>query len=68
MQTRSSSRLINDQSSNPTSSTNLNPKDRNRRRSMQRIKNSNLEEHSHPVVTMADQRTMAELLCAPTEG
>nr|GEW55152.1 reverse transcriptase domain-containing protein [Tanacetum cinerariifolium] len=47
---------------------NLNPKGRNRRRSKQRIVNSNLEEHSHPVVTMADQRTMAQLLQAPTEG
>nr|GEY21161.1 hypothetical protein [Tanacetum cinerariifolium] len=68
MQTRSSSRLISDQSSNPTSSTNLNPKGRNRRCFKQRIENSNLEEHSHPVVTMADQHTMAELLRAPTEG
>nr|GEV42191.1 reverse transcriptase domain-containing protein [Tanacetum cinerariifolium] len=57
-----------DQSLNPTSSTNPNPKGRNRRRSKQRIVNSNLEEHSHPVVTMADQRTMAQLLQAPTEG
>nr|GEY97035.1 reverse transcriptase domain-containing protein [Tanacetum cinerariifolium] len=32
------------------------------------IVNSNLEEHSHHVVTMADQRTMAQLLQAPTEG
>nr|GEV58732.1 hypothetical protein [Tanacetum cinerariifolium] len=47
---------------------NSNPKDHNRRRSKQRIENSNLEEHSHPVVTMADQRTMAKLLHAPTEG
>nr|GEY73337.1 reverse transcriptase domain-containing protein [Tanacetum cinerariifolium] len=68
MQTRSSSRLVSDQSSNPTSSTNANPKGRNRRRSKQRIVNSNLEEHSHPVVTMVDQRTMAQLLQAPTEG
>nr|GEV68820.1 reverse transcriptase domain-containing protein [Tanacetum cinerariifolium] len=68
MQTRSSSRLASDQSSNPTSSTNLNPKGSNRRRSTQRVENSNLEEHSHPVVTMADQRTMAQLLQAPTEG
>nr|GEW48649.1 reverse transcriptase domain-containing protein [Tanacetum cinerariifolium] len=68
MQTRSSSRLVSDQSSNPTLSTNPNPKGRNRRRSKQRIVNSNLEEHSHPVVTMADQRTMAQLLQAPTEG
>nr|GEY15262.1 hypothetical protein [Tanacetum cinerariifolium] len=35
---------------------------------MQRIVNSNLEEHSLPVVMMADQRTMAQLLQAPTEG
>nr|GEV15205.1 hypothetical protein [Tanacetum cinerariifolium] len=68
MQTRSSSRLISDQTSNPTSSTNPNPKGRNRRRSKQRIENLNLEEHSHPVVTMAGQRAMAELLRAPTEG
>nr|GEX20856.1 hypothetical protein [Tanacetum cinerariifolium] len=57
-----------DQSSNPTSSTNPNLKGRNHRRSKQRIVNSNIEEHSHPVVTMADQRTMAQLLQAPTEG
>nr|GEX29843.1 hypothetical protein [Tanacetum cinerariifolium] len=43
-QIRSSSRLISDQSSNPTSSTNTNPKGRNRRRSKQQIENSNLEE------------------------
>nr|GEV83169.1 DNA-directed DNA polymerase [Tanacetum cinerariifolium] len=68
MQTRSSSRLVSDQISNPTSSTNPNPKGHNRRRSKQRIENSNLEEHSHPVVMMANQRTMVELLRAPTEG
>nr|GEX55342.1 reverse transcriptase domain-containing protein [Tanacetum cinerariifolium] len=68
MQTRSSLRLVSDQTSNPTSSTNPNLKGRNRRRSKKRIENLNLEEHSHPVVTMADQRTMAELLLAPTEG
>nr|GEW49392.1 uncharacterized mitochondrial protein AtMg00810-like [Tanacetum cinerariifolium] len=39
-----------------------------KRHSKQRIENLNLEEHSHPVVTIADQRTMAELLRAPTEG
>nr|GEU40682.1 hypothetical protein [Tanacetum cinerariifolium] len=65
---RSSSRLTSDQSLNPTLSTNPNPKGRNRRRSKQRIENSNLEEHSNPIVMMADQRTMAELLHAPTEG
>nr|GEX24585.1 retrovirus-related Pol polyprotein from transposon 17.6 [Tanacetum cinerariifolium] len=68
MQTRSSSRLVSDQSSNPTSSTNPNPKGRNCRRSKQRVENPNLEEHFPPVVTMADQRTMAQLLQAPTEG
>ncbi|GJV86485.1 reverse transcriptase domain-containing protein [Tanacetum coccineum] len=47
-------------SSNPTTS---NPRRRNRRRSKQPF---SLEES--PVVTMADQRTMAELLRAPTEG
>nr|GEW40732.1 reverse transcriptase domain-containing protein [Tanacetum cinerariifolium] len=55
-------------SSNPTSSTNLNSKGRNRRRSKQRIKNFNLDDLSPPIVTMADQRTMAQLLQAPTEG
>nr|GEW09946.1 hypothetical protein [Tanacetum cinerariifolium] len=60
--------LTSDQISNPTSSTNPNPKGRNRRRSKKRIENLNLEQHSHPVVTMSDQRTMAELLRAPTEG
>nr|GEZ18302.1 reverse transcriptase domain-containing protein [Tanacetum cinerariifolium] len=68
MQTRPSSRLIRDQSSNPTSSTNTNQKGRNRRSSKQRVEDSNLEELSHPVVTMADNRTMAEMLRAPTEG
>nr|GEY03953.1 hypothetical protein [Tanacetum cinerariifolium] len=47
-------------SPNPTSS---NPKHRNRRHSKQPFI---LEES--PVDTMADQRTMVELLCAPTEG
>nr|GEU91261.1 reverse transcriptase domain-containing protein [Tanacetum cinerariifolium] len=61
-------RLVSDQSSNPTSSTNPNPKGRNRRHSKQRIVNSNLEERSLSVVTMADQRTMAQLLQAPTDG
>nr|GEU37670.1 ribonuclease H-like domain-containing protein [Tanacetum cinerariifolium] len=41
---------------------------RNHRRPKQRIENLNLEEHYPPVDTMADQRTMAELLRAPTEG
>nr|GEZ49731.1 hypothetical protein [Tanacetum cinerariifolium] len=68
METRSSSRLVNNPSLNPTPSTNPNPKGRNRRRSKQRIEEFNLEELSPPIVTMADQRTMAQLLQAPTEG
>ncbi|GJT28356.1 reverse transcriptase domain-containing protein [Tanacetum coccineum] len=60
MRTRSSSNLVGNSSSNPTTS---NPKRRNRRRSKQPF---SLEES--PVDTMADQRTMAELLRAPTEG
>nr|GEU34201.1 reverse transcriptase domain-containing protein [Tanacetum cinerariifolium] len=68
MRTRSSSRLVSNPSSNPTPSTNPNPKGRNRRRSKQRIEDFNLEELSPPIVMMADQRTMAQLLQAPTEG
>nr|GEX33805.1 reverse transcriptase domain-containing protein [Tanacetum cinerariifolium] len=68
MQTCSSSRLVSNPSSNLTPSTNPNLKGRNRRRSKQRIEDFNLEEHSPPIVTMADQRTMAQLLQAPTEG
>nr|GEV37045.1 reverse transcriptase domain-containing protein [Tanacetum cinerariifolium] len=68
MQTRSSSRLVSNPFSNPTPSTNPNPKGRNRRRSKQRIEDFNIEEISPPIVTMADQRTMAQLLQAPTEG
>nr|GEU39148.1 reverse transcriptase domain-containing protein [Tanacetum cinerariifolium] len=60
MHTRSSSNLPVESSTNLTS---LNPKRRNRRRSKQPFI---LEEY--PVDTMAEQRTMAELLCAPTEG
>ncbi|GJW99218.1 hypothetical protein Tco_0181026 [Tanacetum coccineum] len=63
MQTRSSSKFVGEPSTNPTSTI---PKRRNRRRSIQRVKPFSLVET--PVVTMADQRTMAELLCAPTEG
>nr|GEZ62924.1 reverse transcriptase domain-containing protein [Tanacetum cinerariifolium] len=68
MQTRSSSRLVSNPSSNPTSPTNSNPKGRNHRRSKQRIEQFNLDELSPPIVMMADQRTMAQLLQAPTEG
>ncbi|GJW70882.1 hypothetical protein Tco_0127799 [Tanacetum coccineum] len=60
MRTRSSFNLVGNSSSNPTTS---NPKHRNRRRSKQPF---SLEES--PIATMADQRTMAELLRAPTEG
>nr|GFC31792.1 reverse transcriptase domain-containing protein [Tanacetum cinerariifolium] len=68
MQTRSSSRLVSNPSSYPTPSTNPNPKGHNRRRSKQRIEEFNLEELSPPIVTMADQRIMAQLLQEPTEG
>nr|GEZ54031.1 reverse transcriptase domain-containing protein [Tanacetum cinerariifolium] len=67
MQTRSSSRLISNPSSNPAPFTNLNLKGRNRRRSKQRIEEFNLDELFPPIVTMADQRTMAQLLQKPTE-
>ncbi|GKA00746.1 hypothetical protein Tco_0673411, partial [Tanacetum coccineum] len=63
MCTRSSSNLVGDSSSNPTTS---NTKRRNHRRSNQRVEPFALEEIL--VVTLADQHTMAELLCAPTEG
>nr|GEV88596.1 hypothetical protein [Tanacetum cinerariifolium] len=60
MRTRSSSNLVGESSPNPTTS---NSKRRNRRRSKQPF----ILEQS-PVDTMADQRAMAELLRAPTEG
>nr|GEW74455.1 reverse transcriptase domain-containing protein [Tanacetum cinerariifolium] len=63
-----SSKLSRDQTSNPTSSTNTTPKGRTRRSSKQKVENSNFEEHLPSVATMANNRTMAELLCAPTEG
>nr|GEW22483.1 reverse transcriptase domain-containing protein [Tanacetum cinerariifolium] len=44
------------------------PQGRNRRRSKQRIEEFKFDELSPPIVTMADQRTMAQLLQAPTEG
>nr|GEU67500.1 reverse transcriptase domain-containing protein [Tanacetum cinerariifolium] len=40
----------------------------NRRRSKQRIEEFNLDELSPPIVMMADQYTMAQLLQVPTEG
>nr|GEV64365.1 reverse transcriptase domain-containing protein [Tanacetum cinerariifolium] len=55
-------------SSNLTPSTNPNLKGRNHRRSKQRIEDFNLEELSPPIVMMAGQRTMAQLLQAPIEG
>ncbi|GJR77601.1 reverse transcriptase domain-containing protein [Tanacetum coccineum] len=58
MRTRSSSNLIVESSTTP--------KRHNRRRSKQRVEPFSLEETF--VVTMADQRTMAELLQAPTKG
>nr|GEV23581.1 hypothetical protein [Tanacetum cinerariifolium] len=65
---RSSLKLSRDQTSKPTSSTNTTPKGRTRRSSKQKVENSNFEEHLPPVVTMTDNRTMAEMLRAPTEG
>nr|GEU58747.1 reverse transcriptase domain-containing protein [Tanacetum cinerariifolium] len=61
-------RSLNNPSSYPTPSTNSNPKGRNRRRSKQRIEEFNIDELSPPIVTMADQRTIAQLLQAPTES
>ncbi|GJU89532.1 hypothetical protein Tco_1301955 [Tanacetum coccineum] len=63
MQTHSSLKFVGEPSTNPTST---NPKRRNRRRLKQRVKPFALEEVL--VVTMADQRTMAELLRTPIEG
>nr|GEW22099.1 hypothetical protein [Tanacetum cinerariifolium] len=54
MQTRSSSRLVRNPSSNPTSSTNPNPKGRNHRCSKQRIEEFNLDEISPPIAITAD--------------
>nr|GEW12505.1 hypothetical protein [Tanacetum cinerariifolium] len=68
MQTRSSSKLTRDQTSNTTSSTNTTPKGRTRRSSKQKVENSNFDENLSSVATMADNRTMAEMLRAPTKG
>nr|GEX31024.1 retrovirus-related Pol polyprotein from transposon TNT 1-94 [Tanacetum cinerariifolium] len=59
--------LVDNPSSNATPSTNPNQKGHNRRRSKPRIEEFNLDELSPPIVTMADQRLMAQLLQAPTE-
>nr|GEV19137.1 DNA-directed DNA polymerase [Tanacetum cinerariifolium] len=64
----SSSKLSRDQTSNPTSSTNPTLKGRIRRSSKQKLENSNFEENLPPKVPMADNRIMAQLLQAPTEG
>nr|GEV64631.1 reverse transcriptase domain-containing protein [Tanacetum cinerariifolium] len=64
----SSSKLSRDQTSNPSSSTNPTPKGHIRRSSKQKVENSNFEENLPPEVPMADNRTMAQLLQAPTEG
>nr|GEU53314.1 hypothetical protein [Tanacetum cinerariifolium] len=56
------------QTFNPTSSTNTTPKGLTPRSSKQKVENSNFEEHLPPIATMADNRTMAEMLRAPTEG
>nr|GEY99098.1 reverse transcriptase domain-containing protein [Tanacetum cinerariifolium] len=60
MQTRSSSKFVSESSSNPNST---NSKHHNRRHSKPRV-----EAFSIPIVTMADNRTMEEMLQAPTEG
>nr|GEW80892.1 reverse transcriptase domain-containing protein [Tanacetum cinerariifolium] len=60
MQTRSSSKLISESSSNPIST---NSKHHNRRRSKPRVK-----PFSIPIVMMADNRTMEEMLQAPTDA
>nr|GEW77617.1 reverse transcriptase domain-containing protein [Tanacetum cinerariifolium] len=62
MQTRSSSKLARDQTSNPTSSANPTPKGRIHRSSKQKVENSHFEENLTPVDTMTDNRTMAEML------
>ncbi|GKD13473.1 reverse transcriptase domain-containing protein [Tanacetum coccineum] len=63
MQTRSSSKVVGEPSMNPTSTIS---KHRNHRRSIQRVEPFSLVET--PVYTMVDQRTMSELLRAPTVG
>nr|GEV43921.1 reverse transcriptase domain-containing protein [Tanacetum cinerariifolium] len=60
MQTRSSSKFISESSSNPIST---HSKHHNRRRSKPKV-----EPFSIPIVTMADNRTMDEMLQAPTKG
>nr|GEX81016.1 reverse transcriptase domain-containing protein [Tanacetum cinerariifolium] len=61
-------KLARNQSSNPSASTNPNPKGRNRRHPKPRIENLDLDDPTETIGTMADQRTMAQLLQVPTEG
>nr|GFB86388.1 reverse transcriptase domain-containing protein [Tanacetum cinerariifolium] len=68
MHTKSSLKLSRDQNSNPTSSTNPTPKGRIRRSSKQKVENSNFEENPLPLVPMAKNQTMAQLLQEPTGG
>nr|GFC68282.1 reverse transcriptase domain-containing protein [Tanacetum cinerariifolium] len=49
-------------------STNPTPKGRIRRSSKQKAENSHFEENLAPVDTMTDNRTMAEMIRAPTKG
>nr|GEV55289.1 reverse transcriptase domain-containing protein [Tanacetum cinerariifolium] len=64
----SSSKLARDQTSNLNSSANPTLKGRIRRSFKQKVENSHFEENLTPVATMTDNRTMAEMLRAPTEG
>nr|GEX79069.1 reverse transcriptase domain-containing protein [Tanacetum cinerariifolium] len=68
LSTWSSSKLSRDQTSNPTLSTYPTPKGRIRRSSKQKVENSNFEENPLPLVPMAENQTMAQLLQAPTGG
>ncbi|GKC59020.1 reverse transcriptase domain-containing protein [Tanacetum coccineum] len=63
MQTRSLSKFVGEPSTNPTSTI---LKRHNHRHSIQKVEPFSLVET--PVVTMADQRTMEQLLQAPIEG
>nr|GFB22033.1 reverse transcriptase domain-containing protein [Tanacetum cinerariifolium] len=63
-----SSKLSRDQTSNSTSSMNPNPQGCIRRSSKQKVENFNFKENLPPEVPMADNRIMAQLLQAPTEG
>nr|GEX46030.1 reverse transcriptase domain-containing protein [Tanacetum cinerariifolium] len=62
MQTQSSSKFVSESSTNPIYT---NSKRRNRRRSKPRVELFSIVEI--PIVTMADNRTLEEMLQAPTE-